>query len=293
MNVRALAASSLLGGVMFAASTSEMLAQAAGQPLPLSGVAPAPAKALQLDLGGGVLLDLVLVPAGTFQMGNVIPGEKPIHEVTITRPFFLGKFEVTQAQYQTVMGSNPSHFKGTNLPVESVSWDKAQEFCAKVSARTGRSVQLPTEAQWEYACRAGSKGTYSSGEDLADLKKIAWFSWSGEAQADAPTKPVGSFQPNAFGLYDMHGNVYEWCADWFDPDFYTRSPKEDPVNLIEVIPPGRKEAQPVLRGGSAGSPPGKVRAAYRNNYSRMGKHTIGFRVVVLTEAAAPGSRVSP
>jgi len=269
----------------------------------LAALSPAAAddpKELSLDLGQGVKLELVLVPAGTFTMGERgLAEEGPLHEVTISKTFYMGKYEVTQEQYQTLMGSNPSHFKlGPKNPVESLSWDKAKEFCAKLGEKTGRGdpkrlksrwgtlVRLPTEAEWEYACRAGTRTTYSSGNDVESLRKVGWISPTGEALADAPTKPVGSFLPNAFGLYDMHGNVYEWCQDWFDPTFYANSPKVDPVNLKEFVPPGRKEAEPVLRGGSAGSPPGKARAAYRNHYNRIGKHTIGFRVVV--EAASGG-----
>lgn len=240
---------------------------------------PAPASQLTLDLGKGVSLQLVLIPAGTFTMGERgLTSERP-HRVTITKPFYMGVSEVTQEQYEIIMGSNPSHFKSPQKPAESMDWSKARDFCDKLSAKTGHAVTLPTEAQWEYACRAGTQTTYYCGDDLNTVRKNGWISPTSEALADAPTKEVASFAPNPFGLYDMIGNVYEWCLDWYDPDFYTASPADDPVNLKPVINPGRTTPEHCLRGGSAGSPPGKARSAYRNKYP-AGKHTIGFRVVV-------------
>ena len=250
------------------------------EPLPPSATQSANIKTSTLDLGKGVKLELVLVPAGKFMMGEKgSPEEMPVHEVTISKAFFMGRFEVMQEQYEALTGTNPSHFKGPQNPADSVPWAKAREFCKTLSDLSKKTVRLPTEAEWEYACRAGTTTTYYSGNDVASLKKVAWCQEK-DAVADAPSHPVGQLQPNAFGLYDMHGNVYEWCQDWFDAGFYANSPKADPVNRKEANSTASKGPEPVQRGGSAGSPPGKARAAYRNHYSPIGKHTIGFRIVV-------------
>lgn len=156
-----------------------------------------------IDLGGAVMLTLVLIPAGRFQMGYGGSQEW----VTITEPFYLGKYEVTQAQYQTLVGHNPSRFKGLDRPVEYVSWDDAQRFCRKLSELHGVVYRLPTEAEWEYACRAGSAARYCFGEDKARLGEYAWF----DRNSGGQTHAVGQKRPNAWGLYDVHGNVREWC----------------------------------------------------------------------------------
>ena len=134
--------------------------------------------------------------------------------MTITKPFYLGKYEVTQEQWEAVMGSNPSHFKGPKNPVEQVSWDDCQQFLVKLNAKSGgqgSKFVLPTEAQWEYACRAGSTGKFCFGDDEKQLGEYAWY----EANSGDKTHPVGEKKPNTFGLHDMHGNVWEWCQDWY------------------------------------------------------------------------------
>jgi formylglycine-generating enzyme required for sulfatase activity len=167
-----------------------------------------------LDLGSGVKLELVLIPAGKFLMGTPETeegrGKEPQHEVTLTKPYHLGKYEVTQEQYQQVMGTNQSQFKGRDLPAEMVSWDDAQEFCKKASGKTGLAVRLPTDAEWEYACRAGTKTSYYTGDSEADLGRAGWYF----KNSSRTTHPVGHKTANAWGLYDMHGSVLEWCADW-------------------------------------------------------------------------------
>lgn len=245
---------------------------------------------------------LVWIPRGDFTMGSPDTerersADETQHTVTLSSGFFIGKYLVTQTNYLAVTSNNPSYFNGENgdqdygidlnRPVELVTWSDATNYCGLLNQQeqaagrlpSGWAYRLPTEAEWEYACRAGTTTTYYSGNDVASLKKVAWCQEK-DAVADAPSHPVGQLQPNAFGLYDMHGNVYEWCQDWFDAGFYANSPKADPVNRKEANSTASKGPEPVLRGGSAGSPPGKARAAYRNHYSPIGKHTIGFRIVV-------------
>jgi len=168
-------------------------------------------EALILDCGNGVKMELALIPAGTFTMGadDGSEDQKPPHPVTISKPFHIGKHEVTQKQWQAVMGENPSRFKGDGLPVENISWDDCQEFCKKLSAKAGKEVRLPTEAEWEYACRAGSTGKYCFGDSKDGLETYAWY----DMNSALATHQVGQKKPNAWGLHDMHGNVWEWCAD--------------------------------------------------------------------------------
>ena len=164
----------------------------------------------KIDLGKGVKLEMMLIPAGKFMMGSPAsePGHKVNemqHEVTITKPYYMGKYEVTQEQWQVIMGSNPStKTKGEKFPVTDVSWNDCQEFIKKLNAKTSDGYRLPTEAEWEYACRAGTTTAYSYGDSITKT----------DANYDVPsTKSVGSYQPNTFGLYDMHGNVWEWCEE--------------------------------------------------------------------------------
>ena len=177
---------------------------------------PAPASSLETRRNS-IGMELVLIPPGEFMMGSEKgdPDEKPVHKVMISKPFYLGKYEVTQAQWQEVMGTNPSHFKGdANRPVERVSWKMVQEFINKLNAREGHNLyRLPTEAEWEYAARAGSATKYSFGDEDALLEQYAWYNKNDKGT----THPVGQLKPNAWGLYDMQGNVWEWVYDWRGP----------------------------------------------------------------------------
>ena len=190
-------------------------------------------------------MKLIYIPMGTFTMGSPsnenqrYNDEGPRHKITVSKGFYMGIYEVTQAQYQAVTGSNPSYFKGDSLPVERVSWDGAVEFCKKLTQRDGKTYRLPTEAEWEYACRAGRSTRFCCGDSDSDLSDYAWYS----SNKDSKTHPVGQKRPNDFGLYDMHGNVWEWCQDWYDANYYGSSP--------DVDPQGASSGQyRVLRGGS-------------------------------------------
>ena len=207
-----------------------------------SSLAPKAGQEMALDLGGGVQMEMVWIPAGEFKMGSPDHEETrkadewPVHRVTITKGFWLGKYEVTQEQYEQVTGKNPSKFKGAKNPVEMVTWNAAKGFCETVSKRTGKPIRLPTEAEWEYACRAGTTTKYNTGDDKSDLSKAGW--WRGNSGG----KPqlVGQKAPNRFGMYDMHGNVWEWCQDWYGT--YTSGKVTDPLG------PASGSSR-VLRGG--------------------------------------------
>jgi formylglycine-generating enzyme required for sulfatase activity len=230
-----------------------------------------PPKLITSSIG----MKLVLIPAGEFLMGSppsdddALPPEKPQHRVRITWPFYLGVHEVTQGQYRAVMGQDPSHFKGSDdLPVESISWDDAIAFCNKLSEREGlkpcypsgagaqsggTGYRLPTEAEWEYACRAGSKTRYGFGDTAARLGEFAWC----RDNSDGKTHPVGQKLPNDWGLYDMRGNVGEWCGDWYEEGYYRNSPGADPLG------PSLGTAR-VFRGLGCHVIPRNTRAAHRS-----------------------------
>jgi formylglycine-generating enzyme required for sulfatase activity len=231
-------------------------------------------KKLILDCGDGVRMTLRLIPPGEFMMGSPNgeaqrdSDEGPVHRVHIVRPFYMGIHEVTQEQWQAVMGSNPANFKGAKNPVECVSWNESQEFCKRASLKTGLTLRLPTEAEWEYACRAGTTTRFSFGDSDNALRDYAWYGENSSNQ----THPVGQKKPNAWGLYDMHGNVWEWCQSLDKPYAYREDDGREDLAAGGVR---------VLRGGSWSGDPGNCRSANRGRNDptyRIGDS--GFRVVV-------------
>jgi formylglycine-generating enzyme required for sulfatase activity len=252
------------------------------------------------DLGNGITLDLVAIPGGKFLMGSP-PGEKdssdderPQHEVTVP-PFFMGKYPVTQAQWRAIasrmdlkverdLDLNPAYFKDRSdsdlRPVEQVSWYDAVEFCARLSKLTGKEYRLTSEAEWEYACRAGTTTPFYFGEtitsDLANYSREYTYADKPKGLYRKETTPVGQFPPNAFGLYDLHGQVWEWCADdWHEN--YKGAPSDGSAWLDKNDNRSQKkrEKRSPLRGGSWNNNPNNCRSAYRNNIN----NNIGFRVV--------------
>ena len=219
-------------------------------------------------------MEFVLIPSGTFKMGssNGESDEKPIHSVTISEAFYMGKYEVTQKEWKAVMGDNPSRFKGDKLPVEQVSWNDIQEFIKKLNQKEGGTkYRLPTEAEWEYAARAGSNSKWSFGDNESQLGDYAWYGSNSNSQ----THPVGQKKPNKYGLYDVHGNVWEWVQDWYDSNYYSSSPKTDSKGPSSG-------SYRVFRGGSWDYSAVSARSAYRyitGPVSRRG--IIGFRLVRL------------
>jgi formylglycine-generating enzyme required for sulfatase activity len=230
-------------------------------------------------------MKLVLIPKGTFMMGSPIEEEgaendEEQHQVTIGKDYYLGVTEVTQGQYEKVMGTNPSYFQkrvirksdSSMYPVEQVSWEDAVEFCKKLSdlpeeKKAGRVYRLPTEAEWEYACRAGSKAAYSFGANSKTLGDYAWFGENSGGQ-----NLVGEKKANAWGLYDMHGNVWEWCSDWYG--VYPKGSVSDPSGPSEG-------SVRVNRGGSWFNVAAFCRSAYRyRNAPSYRSLNVGFRVAL-------------
>jgi formylglycine-generating enzyme required for sulfatase activity len=234
-------------------------------------------------------IEFIQVPAGAFMMGasdfdraeltsqkhwsRFEEYERPYHSVTLSKPFLLSRCEITQGQWKAVMGKNPSAFKGDDLPVESVSWDDVQQFITKLEEKSKTRYRLPTEAEWEYCCRAGSTNSFGLDrlDGIVSPRNIACQAWF-RANSDNRTHPVGQKHPNAWGFYDMQGNVWEWCEDWFAADFYDKSPTLDPVN---------RETSPerIIRGGSWFLDWSNIRASVRSG-NPPGSRTqyIGFRL---------------
>lgn len=228
-------------------------------------------------------MKLVYIPPGEFMMGSrdseaevvrkwgvgkpeYFTQEHPQHRVKIASGFHMSSTETNQSQYEVIMNDNPSEFRGQNNPVDNVSWDDAVAFCRKLSAKEGRTYRLPTEAEWEYACRAGTTTPFYTGETIGTTQS--------NHNGDKKTMPVGSFSPNDFGLYDMHGNVSEWCQDWFDEDYYATSPTTNPQGPSTGI-------FRVLRGGNWQCTVTQCRSACRARCTPfMGLEYYGFRVLM-------------
>lgn len=232
-----------------------------------------------------LLNDLVAVESGTFMMGS--PNTEADrrdneyqHRVTLSS-FYMGKYQVTQAQWQAIMGSNPSYFKGDNLPVENVSWDDIQVFLEKLNTlyslspplggQGGGFFRLPTEAEWEYAARGGNKSQGYTYAGSNNLNEVAWY----DDNSNNKTHPVGQKKPNELGIYDMTGNVWEWCRDWYADDYYSKSPSSNPENTTTAT-------YRVLRGGSWINYAVYCRVAYRSNYTPSIRiNDFGFRLVCI------------
>jgi formylglycine-generating enzyme required for sulfatase activity len=254
------------------------LASSRGAPAATDSTRAAESNFRIADLG----LELAWIRPGTFAMGSSRAGdgdERPVTQVTLTAGFWLGVTEITQKQWLAVMARNPSSHRGDRLPVDSVTWTEAREFCRRLTEREraagrlppGLAYTLPTEAQWEYACRAGTTGDYAG-----DAGAMAWFG----SNSGYETHPVGTKLPNAWGLHDMHGNVWEWCLDWYGN--YPGGSVMDPVGPVSGV-------ERVFRGGSWGDVPAAARSSFRNGRGpdfRLG--SVGLRV-----ALAPSSRSEP
>jgi formylglycine-generating enzyme required for sulfatase activity len=235
------------------------------------------------DLGDGVTLEMAAIPGGTFMMGSLeneagrSDNESPQHQVTVPS-FLMGKYAVTQAQYQAIMGTNPSYFKGSNRPVETVRWINAVAFCQKLSQKTEKNYRLSSEAEWEYACRAGTNTPFHFGEtittDLANYNGNYTYGQGPKGVCRKETREVGSFGvANNFGLYDMHGNVQEWCQDHWHSN-YEGAPTDGSASE-------KNTNRRMLRGGSWMGNPVDCRSAYRHYYYFLddGYYSLGFRVV--------------
>lgn len=251
-----------------APKTRPPMRTAPSKPPPVS--APSRGIFVRRDVLNALRNSFVRIPAGEFMMGsgNGAADERPVHRVRLSRSLEMCKYEVTQTQWEAGMGSNPSHYKGPNLPVENVSWEDVQQFLQKLNAlNDGYIYRLPTEAEWEYGCRAGSTGDYAG-----PLDAMAWYG----SNATGTTHPVGQKKPNSWGLYDMHGNVLEWCQDWFNDSYYTQSPSVDPRG------PSAGSSR-VLRGGNWVLGSGFLRSARRSARTPgLRENDLGFRLVRTT-----------
>lgn len=227
----------------------------------------------------GVVFKLLSLPAGAYYMGS--PAHEPRrssrelrHKVTLTRPFLMGQTPVTQELFKAVMGRNPSFFKGPKMPVEQVSWNTALEFCLDLSEMAKHDFRLPTEAEWEFACRAGTKTAFHFGSSvdstLANFDGGSPYGRAKKGRSIEKTTPVGSYPANPWGFYDMHGNVWEWCNDFLGN--YSREPAQDPCG-----PSGGDER--IVRGGSWGCDGERCRSASRNSLNPwFERSTVGFRL---------------
>ncbi|MDD4748208.1 MAG: SUMF1/EgtB/PvdO family nonheme iron enzyme, partial [Salinivirgaceae bacterium] len=223
-------------------------------------------------------LEMIAVRGGTFQMGDTFgdvgSDEKPVHSVTVS-DFYMGKYEVTQAQWRAIMGNNPSKFSGCdNCPVEQVSWNDVQEFIKKLNAKTGKKYRLPTEAEWEYAAKGGVETHGRASHRYAGSNTLNDVAWNTN-NSNSKTHPVGGKKPNELGIYDMSGNVWEWCNDWYDKNYYGSSPFNNPQGPSSG-------SYRVFRGGSWYGNASICRVAFRSfSTPDSGSYFIGFRLCLV------------
>ncbi len=272
-------------GIFLSLSCGTKTEEDAGKPAPAAQTQTP--KVIKTESG----FEMALIPGGTFVMGDAKgpPDTQPAHEVTVSA-FYMDTREVTQAMYEDLIGNNPAKFDGEQNPMEQIRWTQAVRYCNARSEKEGlkpcydedtwacdftaNGYRLPTEAEWEYACRAGTTTKHSFGDDPQTLKSHAWF----KANSDKKTHPVGAKTPNPWGLWDMYGNVAEWCNDWYAEDYYRSSPHNDPRGPDT----GTKR---VLRGGAWTSPPEKCSSVYRMSDAPalpdvcLGYDDYGFRCV--------------
>ncbi|MFA5293873.1 MAG: formylglycine-generating enzyme family protein [Phycisphaerae bacterium] len=235
-------------------------------------------------LGNGVTMELVLIPAGEFYMGSPSKealresSEGPVHQVKISKPFYMGKYEVTQLQYNALMGYKKFKFRGDAMPAENVNWYEVNSFIGVLCKDYGYKFHLPSEAQWEYACRAGTTTPFYTGETISSEQanyNSAYIYGKGRNGINPKmTSPVGKYPPNPFGLYDMHGNVWEWCSDFYMPDYYKKGKFTDPQGPATA-------GGHVIRGGSWRDKPERLRSASRSGKGEgADKKYLGFRVAM-------------
>ena len=212
--------------------------------------------------------DMVLVCGGTFMMGsNKADDEEPKHRVTIS-DFYIGKYLVTQREWQYIMGNNPSYFKGNSLPLEQITWQMANDFILKLNQKTGFCFRLPTEAEWEFAARGGNNSNQYDFPGSDDIEEVGWYEYNSEKK----THPIGLKKPNELGIFDMCGNVWEWCSDWYGENYYADSPQNNPKGPIT----GKLR---VYRGGSMNSYDGDCTVSSRYQSDWMDKGLlVGIRL---------------
>jgi formylglycine-generating enzyme required for sulfatase activity len=242
-----------------------------------SGAAPCQTERLSAEVG----LDLILMPGGSFMMGDDKhhQDEQPIHQVTVF-PFLMGKYPITQAQYRLVMGADLGSGMGADYPIEQVNWHDALAFCTKLSDQTGQQYRLPSEAQWEYACRANTTTAFHFGStitpDLVNYNGEYPYNGAPPGENRGQATPVGTFPPNGFGLYDMHGNVWEWCLDEYQPNYQTT-----PVDGSAVADSDSPNPKRVMRGGAWDYVAKGCRSAVRCSLdATLRMPGCGFRVVL-------------
>ena len=226
--------------------------------------------AREFDLGG-VNLNFILIPSGSFLMGaeDGYANEKPRHKISISKAFYLAITPVTQEQWHTIIQKNPSHFEGKNFPVEQITWQECCDFLMMLSKKFSEFFRLPTEAEWEYACRAGTQDCYFFGKDSSSLSEFAWFN----KNSDKQTHEVSLLKENGWGLYDILGNVWEWCQDTYDENYYEKSSSKDPMG-----PLGEKNSVKVCRGGGWNSIPSDLRVSARQGVvANSSNANVGFR----------------